>query len=91
MQQNPLLVQLDWFFSTPNWTSVYPNIVVIPLAKPTSDHVPCVVTIDIVIPHANIFCFENYQVEQQGFMECVSATWDLECWGNNSASWLSRK
>jgi hypothetical protein len=91
MQQNPPLVQLDWFFSTPNWTSVYPNIVVIPLAKPTSDHVPCVVTIDTVIPHANIFRFENYWVEQQGFMECVSATWDLDCWGNNSTSWLSRK
>ena len=25
MQQNPLLEQLDWFFTSPNWILYYPN------------------------------------------------------------------
>jgi hypothetical protein len=72
MQHNPLFVQLDWFFTTPNWTSVYPNTLVLPLAKPVSDHVPCVVNIDTVRAHANIFHFENCWVEHKGFMKGIS-------------------
>lgn len=41
MQDQPLMQQLDWFFTSPSWTLVYPNTVVIPLAKNTSDHTPC--------------------------------------------------
>lgn len=41
MQSNPLLEQLDWFFTTPQWTISYPNTMVIPLFKSTSDHTPC--------------------------------------------------
>jgi hypothetical protein len=73
MQQNHFPVELDWFFTTPNWTTVYPNTLVHPLSKSTSDHVPYVVTINIVIPQANIFRFENYWVEQQVFYGmCIS-------------------
>jgi hypothetical protein len=28
MQKQPLLEQLDWFFTSANWISVYPNSVV---------------------------------------------------------------
>lgn len=45
MQQDPLLEQLDWFFTSVNWTTSYPNTMVLPLAKPISDHVPCKVVI----------------------------------------------
>ena len=41
MQQNPLLEQLDWFFTSVNWTTSYPNTEVLPVAKPISDHIPC--------------------------------------------------
>lgn len=30
MQENPLLEQLDWFFTTNNWTITYPNTLVKP-------------------------------------------------------------
>lgn len=33
MQENPLLEQLDWFFTTSNWISFYPNTVVLPWQK----------------------------------------------------------
>ena len=59
MQQNPLLEQLDWFFTSPSWTSVYPNTVVSVMARPTSDHVPCLVSIDTVIPKVNLFRFKK--------------------------------
>jgi endonuclease/exonuclease/phosphatase family metal-dependent hydrolase len=50
MQQDPLLEQLDWCFTSVNWISDYPNTLMIPLAKTTSDHVPCVVQIGTSIP-----------------------------------------
>ena len=47
----------------------------LPLARTASDHVPCVVAINTSIPKCNIFRFENYWVELQGFLDCVSASW----------------
>jgi hypothetical protein len=66
---------LDWFFTSADWISHYPNSVVLPLANTASDHVPCVVNIDTVIPKANIFRFENFWVNQPGFMDCVQSAW----------------
>ena len=54
MQANPLLGQLDWFFSSVNWTQSYPNTLVLPMAKITSDHIPCKVIIDTK-SHVRIF------------------------------------
>jgi exonuclease III len=60
MQSDPLLEQLDWFFTSPNWTIDYPNTEVLPMAKITSDHIPCKVVISTAMPRSNIFRFENY-------------------------------
>jgi endonuclease/exonuclease/phosphatase family metal-dependent hydrolase len=57
---DPLLVQLDWFFTSTVWTLKFPNTLVNPLARPTSDHVPCVVSIGTSIPKAKVSCFENH-------------------------------
>ena len=67
MQSEPLLEQLDWFFTSVNWTVSYPNTQVIPLAKIMSDHIPCKVVIDTKIPRASIFRFENFWAEMSGF------------------------
>jgi hypothetical protein len=64
---------------------------VLPLSKPTSDHVPCVVSIDTVIPQAHIFRFENFWVDQPGFLDCVSSAWNITVMGQNEASVLTRK
>jgi hypothetical protein len=77
MQQNPLLVQLDWFFTSTNWTLSFPNTVVNPLARPVSDHLPCVINIGTKIPKASIFRFENYWIRQPGFMQLVDNIWAL--------------
>jgi hypothetical protein len=75
MQDNPLLEQLDWFFTSPNWISDFPNTMTFPLAKIGSDHVPSVVNIDTNIPKAKIFRFENYWVQMPGFNDCVAGSW----------------
>lgn len=76
VQDNPLLEQLDWFFTSSDWISCYPMTEVLPLARTTSDHVPCVITIKTSIPKSNLFRFENYWVVLDGFLECVKQSWE---------------
>ena len=76
MQQDPLLVQLDWFFTSCQWTLSYLNSTVFPLDKITSDHLPCVIKISTSIPKAKIFRFENHWVQQPGFIELVQEVWN---------------
>jgi hypothetical protein len=78
MQRNPLLEQIDWFFTSVNWTSVYPNTLVLPLSKTTSDHVPCKVVVGTSIPKSQIFRFENFWPDRPGFLDTVKNTWDVE-------------
>lgn len=72
MQENPLLEQLDWFFTTKEWTLCYPNTMVKALAKYISDHVPCVINIETHITKSSIFRFENFWVEHPGLMDIVN-------------------
>ena len=71
MQNDPLLEQLDWFFTSVNWTVDYPNTLVLPLAKITSDHIPCKVMIGTRVPKSNLFRFENFWPNHPGFLEAV--------------------
>lgn len=75
MQANPLLEQLDWFFTSPNWTLNFPMTEVLPLAKINSNHIPCKIAINTKIPRANIFRFESFWVEHEGFFETVQSSW----------------
>jgi exonuclease III len=91
MQANPLLEQLDWFFTSLNWTAAFPNTHVIPLAKITSDHVPCKVVIDTKIPKASIFRFENFWPQMNGFHNIVQDSWVQQPSQSDAASALSAK
>jgi hypothetical protein len=91
MQKDPLLEQLDWFFTSANWISDYPNTMVLPLAKIGSDHVPCVLNVDTNIPKAAIFRFDNYWVNMPGFMECVQKSWDMGSTKSYSSAVLTDK
>lgn len=92
MQVDPVLEQLDWFFTTNEWTIIaYPNTLVKPLAKDTSDHIPCVVNIATKIPKAQFFRFENYWVDHRDFMEIVRASWEAPCYCQDSAKLLTAK
>ena len=71
MQTDPLLEQIDWFFTSSNWTSNYPNTTVGPLPKTVSDHTPCVVSIESSVPKSKVFRFENFWISHPGFLELV--------------------
>jgi hypothetical protein len=73
MQQNPLLEQLDWCFTLVNWTSDYPNTLMLPLSRTTSGYTPCKIQIGTAIPKAKIFRFENFWADQPGFLETVQS------------------
>lgn len=91
MKRDPLLVQLDWFFTSYQWTLHFPNTMVHPLAKNTSDHVPCVITISTSIPKAHIFRFENHWIQQPGFFELVDRVWKIPVRANSAAGVVAAK
>jgi len=91
MQQNPLLEQLDWFFTSVNWTNIYRMTEVIPLAKVTSDDIPCKIMINTTIPRSNLFRFENYWTEHNDYYSVVQDSWSQSELHPDSASNLAAK
>jgi hypothetical protein len=91
MQHNPLLEQLDWFFTSVNWTNAYPMTEVIPLAKVTSDHVLCKIMINTTIPRSNLSRFENFWTEHSDFLNVVQGSWSQSELHPDSARNLSAK
>jgi hypothetical protein len=91
MQQDPLLEKLDWFFTSASWTSSFPSTFVHSLTKPTSDHVPCVVTIGTNIPKSNLFRFQNYWLQHSQFKEIVQNAWNIPVGYIDSAKRINAK
>ena len=91
MQQSPLLQQLDWFFSSPEWISVFPNIVVKPLSRPISDHIPCVLSVDTVIPKSKKIRFKSFWPSHPGFMDVAKNSWSAPIKASSSATKISAK
>jgi len=91
MQEDPLLEQLDWCFTSANWISSYPSTLMHPLAKPISDHIPCQVQIGTEIPKAKIFRFENFWMDIPGFIDLVQSVWNSEVRGSNAATRITAK
>ena len=71
MQDALLLERLDWVFTSEACTTQYPNNIVLPLAKPIYDRVPCLIQIGTHISRAALFSFENYRMGVEGFKDYV--------------------
>lgn len=91
MQGHPLLEQLNWVFTSVEWTSAFPNTFARAQAKPISDHIPYVVCIETPIPPYNLFRFESYWLLHPVFMDVVQCCWNLPSRATNSATSLSAK
>lgn len=85
MQESPLLEQLDWFFTSTDWITNYPNTLVKPLSKYILDHTPCVVNIQTSIPRAQIFWFDNFWTEHSDFFAVVDFAWNFNYQDQTSA------
>ena len=64
---------------------------VLPLGKPVSDHIPCVVTIESCIPRSKLFRFEKFWTNHDGFMEVVANSWSKACHAPNAAARICKK
>jgi hypothetical protein len=65
---------------------------VLPLAKTTSDHLPCKIQIGTNIPKANIFRFENYWLSHPSCFELIKNAWSTPTIGTlDSARTISAK
>jgi hypothetical protein len=91
MQQDPLLEQLDWFFTSPHWTIAYPATTVMTQCKPTSDHTPCIISIETTIPGSKLFRFESFWAAHPGFQQIVADSWSKPTHKKNSAANLNAK
>jgi hypothetical protein len=91
MQEDPLLEQIDWCFTSTHWISAFLNTLMLPLSRPTSDHTPCRIQIGTSIPKAQIFRFENHWIQQPGFSELVQQVWNINQRANNIASRIAAK
>ena len=49
----------------------------LPLAKPISDHIPCMIKIGTSIPKSKVFRFENYWLKHSSFKDIVQAAWNI--------------
>jgi hypothetical protein len=91
MQEKPLLEQIDWCFTSVNWIYDYPNTLMLPLAKTTSDHVPCMIQIGTSTSKAKVFRFENLWLDQASFLDVFKSVWSRDFRANNSASKVAAK
>lgn len=85
MQDSPLLEKLDWIFTSSDWTIDHPNTMAFPLAKIPSDHVPIKVQIDSKIPKSQLFRFEEFWTEFEGFIDTVEKYWHNTTFFSDSA------
>lgn len=91
MQDDPLLVKLDWVFTSVGWTLSFPATFVQPLSRPVSDHIPYALHIGSCIPKSKLFRFENFWVDHPGFLETVHLHWNSSPFFANAARNLSDK
>lgn len=91
MQDQPLLQQLDWVFTSAAWTLKFPHTVVTTTSKYISDHAPCQISIETSVPKSNIFRFENYWISIPGFRDIVQHCWAIPVRGSNQAVILNAK
>jgi hypothetical protein len=64
---------------------------VYPLVKPTSDHLPCVISIGTKIPRAKLFRFENYWLQHSALIDIVKYAWNIPVTFTNSAKRINAK
>jgi hypothetical protein len=91
MQSDPLLEQLDWFFTSLNDTLDFPMTEVFPMAQITSNHVPCRVSVNTRIPKSKVFRFENFWAQHAGFLDTVQDSWIAPTHSFNSTRVISTK
>ena len=91
MQENPLLEKLDWFFPSAAWMTSYPDTIALPLSRPISDHLPCLIKVGTSIPKSMVFRFENFWLKHSSFKEVVKTAWEIPVGFTDPAKMINAK
>ena len=91
MQNPPLLVKLDWVFTSTSWGLSFPLTSNRSLTMETSDHCPLVISISTDIPKGHIFRFENFWILKPSFLDLVLKSWSSPTFLHDKARTISSK
>ena len=69
----------------------FPNTMALPLSRPISDHIPCVIKIGTLIPRGKKITFENYWIEHSDFKHIVANAWNIPLGFTDSAKCINAK
>ena len=69
----------------------YPDSIALPMAKPISDHLPCMIKIGTNIPKSKVFRFENYWLNHSSFKQVVQAAWNIPVGHTDCAKKINAK
>jgi exonuclease III len=90
-QEWPILARLDRAFFNHEWNSSFPMSSLTSLPRPTSDHVPIVVTASTKIPCNPCFRFENAWLLDTSFLPSTIPHWNRAVPARNAAAVLAAK
>lgn len=90
MQQNPLLEQPEWQFTSLNWSASLHNTVVMPLGEPMSDHAPCYRSIESFIPKEKNSGLRIIGLATMAYLKHEEIL-NEHCFSHNSTSLLCKK
>jgi exonuclease III len=90
-QDEPTLARLDRVFFNHAWNDCFPASSLTSLSRPTSDHVPLVVTASTKIPKSACFCFENSWLLDPDFLPTTIPHWNHAVPARNAAAVLAAK
>jgi hypothetical protein len=90
-QECPVLARLDRAFFNHEWNSSFPMSSLTSLPRPTSDHVPIVVTASTKIPCNPCFRFENAWLLDASFLPSTLPHWNRDVPARNAAVVLVTK
>ena len=69
----------------------YPDNTALPLAKPISYHLPCLIKVGTSIPKSKVFRFENYWLKHSSFKEIFLAAWNIHVGFTDPAKKINAK
>ena len=90
-QFSPLLECLDWFFTSTCWTLNYPHSYVTTMSMETSDHTPCLISINTSIPRSHIFHFKIFWMQHDDFISQVQEGWPQSTQLHDAAKSITAK
>jgi hypothetical protein len=90
-QEIPILARLDRAFLNNDWNAALPHSALTSLPRPTSDHVPLLVTAATKIPSHASFRFENAWLLDPSFLPSTIPAWNRGVPARNAAAALAAK